>query len=1259
MHTRFLILLCGSLSLSLSSFADISALDKKFGVVGPQKSANTRSKEAAAPVVKAGAAASKEELKEIQRKLTGLKCKDSDSRWAQKRILQLIPLILQGEDVDYSAPDMKGNTCLHYACELGSRQLIHWLVENGADVNRVEYGGGNTPLHNAARLASLHTVTYLLEHGANPNVRNVAGDLPCDVVGKDDHDAICSLLKVKEAQKSNEPDGLSIADNLDWTKASQIIYANDRICVTENRVWTGYGKHTYVYTIYNNVTLSPIKRVLLSGRQLEKIAASPDGSIIAGLCLPSEKYEEENVGLLMMDINSSDSEIAQLSQESVGGAVWQGQYELQWSSPQSILVFKDAEHNGLTFQKNTIFKKPLFRNIKIAIKNRIFPENDGNEKLPNYPSELGLNYLPGGENCEKLIALDHWVGELPPYFLSMNTPNRIYWATTMGNVFEIDNRTLKEYVSSLSNKKIARLTPLNDGTIAVFHYESSLDDIVCKNGKCAINDHSADRWLICNQKCRHNVSVDYSVAFNGVITPCPTIKNAMVDNQSGVAYSLSGGIAEVGGESSGSPITLTYYYLSDPNQVRTIRLPEVTKNMVTEGVEIDFSKQILLADDVRYKHDEYDEDAVLKDKWESHGLLSGFGYQGEKEESCPMFGSCSAFSLNAGEINKDWSGWVPATLSGLVDCLIATAPEKWKIFATSGHNSDRTLSIVSPYNRGMGWTMKGKPSDVFVAWPNKDNQRVVILSAGISQASIKEYNIKTQQIRVIKEWYMESKGRFYWDNERKWLSMPQSDGFSVIHVSEQGDYEDVFRFQFFENGTKYAILLPDGRYTGSPGVEKYLHYTKNGIKAPMGVMMPWLKKPADILHLFGGDEEQAVALEAARERWLKKQHLSPTSPMPDLSTMPKVTVLEYPDLNTQGSKIDVPVRIQATKSAVKKLDIKVNEVAGPGIEVKFGEPIPAGETRDLSVRISLSEGLNWITCQAQTVDGLGGNIERFRVINCAKLPSDLYVVAMGVSDYASEDVPDLQLAAKDATDIASTFRKIEGGSKVLLLRDAEVQSSDALKKISAFLSSATLNDRVIVYCAGHGVLDGGEYYYAGSDFNPESAKETGISLGALKKVLSETNARQRLLLLDTCNSGSLGEEAEERLAMNAGALPSGVRAIQHRGMKVKAPLTSLNHAQKKRYIEELFLTEDFSEGVNIIGGSAAAEFAMESSEWNNGVFTASLLALLEQNKKYPTLPEIATYLQQRVRGLTRGAQSPSVRLLESGMGFQLKSNSLL
>lgn len=135
-----------------------------------------------------------EKLRIIQKELSTLRCTDSDARWAQKRILQLIPVILERGTVNYSGPEMKGNTCLHYACELGSRQLIHWLVENGADVNNVEYGGGNTPLHNAARLSSLHTVTYLLAHGANPDIRNNAGDRPIDVVGRDNHNAICREL---------------------------------------------------------------------------------------------------------------------------------------------------------------------------------------------------------------------------------------------------------------------------------------------------------------------------------------------------------------------------------------------------------------------------------------------------------------------------------------------------------------------------------------------------------------------------------------------------------------------------------------------------------------------------------------------------------------------------------------------------------------------------------------------------------------------------------------------------------------------------------------------------------------------------------------------------------------------------------------------------------------------------------------------------------------------------------------------------------
>ena len=64
-----------------------------------------------------------------------------------------------------NAQDMYGNTALHYACDKGRKNVVEFLLENGADSNVADHRG-NTPIHNACSINDLSIVHVLLKNGA-------------------------------------------------------------------------------------------------------------------------------------------------------------------------------------------------------------------------------------------------------------------------------------------------------------------------------------------------------------------------------------------------------------------------------------------------------------------------------------------------------------------------------------------------------------------------------------------------------------------------------------------------------------------------------------------------------------------------------------------------------------------------------------------------------------------------------------------------------------------------------------------------------------------------------------------------------------------------------------------------------------------------------------------------------------------------------------------------------------------------------------
>lgn len=92
----------------------------------------------------------------------------ASSTWKlyQFRLMTLLPMIQEGSPVDVTTVETKGNTALHYACGMGRIDIVEWLVNHGADVNK-RTDKGATPLdcvsggYNAAEIRRL-----LTQHGA-------------------------------------------------------------------------------------------------------------------------------------------------------------------------------------------------------------------------------------------------------------------------------------------------------------------------------------------------------------------------------------------------------------------------------------------------------------------------------------------------------------------------------------------------------------------------------------------------------------------------------------------------------------------------------------------------------------------------------------------------------------------------------------------------------------------------------------------------------------------------------------------------------------------------------------------------------------------------------------------------------------------------------------------------------------------------------------------------------------------------------------
>jgi WD40 repeat protein/uncharacterized caspase-like protein len=355
-----------------------------------------------------------------------------------------------------------------------------------------------------------------------------------------------------------------------------------------------------------------------------------------------------------------------------------------------------------------------------------------------------------------------------------------------------------------------------------------------------------------------------------------------------------------------------------------------------------------------------------------------------------------------------------------------------------------------------------------------------------------------------------------------------------------------------------------------------------------------------------------------------------------LANLPELEITTY-----QSGQKDMVVQLHIQNAGENgKLITTINGVQFS--EIDFEKP---ESSFDFNITVPLVNGNNEITFGYLREGSLESVHKTILHESTFTQPSNLYIVAMGVSEYEQKDF-NLTYAAKDAHDMIDALKNysedIYENIETMLLTNEEV-TQEALENVKLFLKDVQPNDVVIFFAAGHGVLDNDLNYYFGSHdmdfYNPEN---DGISFKMLEEILLGVKAIRKTLILDTCHSG---EVDEENLAEAEPQEVSGVikfRSVNSK-YKSKAEVSTLELSK------QLFSDINNTSGANIIASASGGEFAIESGGVENGLFTYALIRGLEKNRadldgnKEIWLNELREYAYKQVVEQSNGQQSPTAR----------------
>ncbi len=454
----------------------------------------------------------------------------------------------------------------------------------------------------------------------------------------------------------------------------------------------------------------------------------------------------------------------------------------------------------------------------------------------------------------------------------------------------------------------------------------------------------------------------------------------------------------------------------------------------------------------------------------------------------------------------------------------------------------------------------------------------------------------------------------------------------------------------------HVIETPDHYYTASRQGFESVSFRLGSTVVPVELFDLRLNRPDIVLGRLGYAPPDLLALyEKAYRKRLKKMGIAEAALRPDYH-LPVVKLLDDLPLTTAERRVSLRIAAEDTQQDLDRLHVYVNDVpihGAAGIDLR-GEKTRRHER---ALDIELLPGRNKIQVATLNAAGTESLRETVEVISTAPAPRpDLYVVSVGVSRHADVRM-NLKYAAKDATDIADIFKARAGRYgkvEVVQILDGEAKRENILAARQK-LAASKIDDQVVVFVAGHGMLDQQlDYYFVTHDFDRDKPPRRGLSYEQLESLLDGIPARRKLMMMDTCHSGEVDEDAVRAPPPLPGADKKEARSLGD--VKVAADFRTFSYGgavqspdHSSEVLAQLFADLRRGSGAAVISSASGAEFALESAQWQNGVFTYAVLQGLTSGEAdidrdgTVRVSELRDYVVGEVHRLTRGAQTPTSR----------------
>lgn len=452
------------------------------------------------------------------------------------------------------------------------------------------------------------------------------------------------------------------------------------------------------------------------------------------------------------------------------------------------------------------------------------------------------------------------------------------------------------------------------------------------------------------------------------------------------------------------------------------------------------------------------------------------------------------------------------------------------------------------------------------------------------------------------------------------------------------------------NDNDFIIKSPDNYYYATKKAKEEIGFSKGLKFYPFEQSDLKNNRPDIILERLGfADTALVHAYRNAYYRRLKKMNFDESMFNPDFH-FPEIKITDNRQVITVDSAVfNIVIEAWDTKYNLDRIKITLNNVplyGSQGISLrhldtnKFVTTVP--------VELPFGKSMVQVSCfNDKGVESLKDYIE----INYNKelTKPDLYIITIGTSEYKDTRF-NLTYAAKDAADLTNLFSSNTGlysNVHTRTLTDGEV-TKENIFRLKEFLSGAKVNDVVILFIAGHGILDKNfDYYFGTYDIDFENPPVSGLAYSELESLLENIKPVKKIIFMDTCHSGEIDKE-EVEFAQNLTAEQGDIR-FRSSGADIRNK-SGLKQNNVSGIMKLLFNDLRTGTGTTVISSSDGVEFAMESDKWKNGLFTHCLINGIKTMQADTDkdgvimLPELQDYVREKVKQLSGGRQAPTPRV---------------